>query len=149
MKKEIYMKKILIALLILSTQQAFAACQSNSKTVFSCTTNNNKVVQVCDAGKTIQYSFGKAGQTPELAVSVARDRVTTYQWEGIGRYENYAINIPNGKTIYRVNSSIDKNAQEYTAGVEVNTNDRTLATVQCNMQKKVIDNLEGIKLRRE
>jgi hypothetical protein len=55
---------------------------------------------------------------------------------GIGRYENYAINIPNGKTIYRVNDSLDKMSQQYTAGVEVSNNDKLLATVECAANKK-------------
>ena len=131
------------------SHSVLAACPSQSKTVFHCTTTNNKVIQVCDAGNMISYSFGKANATPELAITVPRNKVTTYQWQGIGRYENYAINIPNGKTIYRVNDSLDKMSQQYTAGVEVSNNDKLLATVECAANKKITSKIQGIKLRPE
>ena len=144
------MKKLIIGLAVAACSHSlFAACPSQTKTIFMCTTTNNKVIQVCDAGNTISYSFGKANATPELAITVPRNKVTTYQWEGFGRYENYAINIPNGKTIYRVNESLDKMSQQYTAGVEVSNNDKLLATVECAANKKITSKIQGIKLRPE
>ena len=144
------MKKLIIGFTVaVCSHSLFAACSSQSKTVFNCTTTNNKVIQVCDAGNMISYSFGKANATPELAIAVPRNKVTTYQWEGFGRYENYAINIPNGKTIYRVNDSLDKMSQQYTAGVEVSNNDKLLATVECAANKKITSKIQGIKLRPE
>ncbi len=144
------MKKLIIGLAVAACSHSlFAACPSQTKTIFMCTTTNNKVIQVCDAGNTISYSFGKANATPELAIAVPRNKVTTYQWEGFGRYENYAINIPNGKTIYRVNESLDKMSQQYTAGVEVSNNDKLLATVECAANKKITSKIQGIKLRPE
>ena len=144
------MKKLIIGLAVAACSHSlFAGCPSQTKTIFMCTTTNNKVIQVCDAGNTISYSFGKANATPELAITVPRNKVTTYQWQGIGRYENYAINIPNGKTIYRVNDSLDKMSQQYTAGVEVSNNDKLLATVECAANKKITSKIQGIKLRSE
>jgi predicted helicase len=143
------MNKLIIVVAVICSHSLFAACPSQSKTVFNCTTTNNKVIQVCDAGNMISYSFGKANATPELAITVPRNKVTTYQWQGIGRYENYAINIPNGKTIYRVNDSLDKMSQQYTAGVEVSNNDKLLATVECAANKKITSKIQGIKLRPE
>ena len=144
------MKKLIIGLAVAACSHSlFAACPNQSKTVFNCTTTNNKVIQVCDAGNTISYSFGKANATPELAIAVPRNKVTTYQWEGFGRYENYAINIPNGKTIYRVNDSLDKMSQQYTAGVEVSNNDKLLTTVEFAANKKITSKIQGIKLRPE
>ena len=144
------MKKLIIGLAVaVCSHSLFAACPSQSKTVFSCTTTNNKVIQVCDAGNTISYSFGKANATPELAITVPRNKVTTYQWQGIGRSVHYAINIPNGKTIYQNNDSLDKMSQQYTAGVEVSNNDKLLATVECAANKKITSKIQGIKLRPE
>ncbi|MDH1857867.1 hypothetical protein N5D44_05855 [Acinetobacter junii] len=144
------MKKLIIGLAVAACSHSlFAACPSQSKTVFNCTTTNNKVIQVCDVDNIISYSFGKANATPELAITVPRNKVTTYQWEGFVRYENYAINIPNGKTIYRVNDSLDKMSQQYTAGVEVSNNDKLLATVECAANKKITSKIQGIKLRPE
>ena len=143
------MKKTIMGLAVVCSSSAFSACPNNSKTIFSCTTTNNKVIQVCDSGKTIHYAFGKANISPELAISIPRNKVTTYQWQGIGRYENYAINIPNGKTIYRVNEGFDKITHQRTAGVEVSNNEKLLATVECNPNKKMINKLQGINLRPE
>uniref|UniRef100_UPI003F4949AF hypothetical protein n=1 Tax=Acinetobacter tandoii TaxID=202954 RepID=UPI003F4949AF len=143
------MKKMIIGLIVICSSSAFSACPSNSKTIFSCTTTNNKVIQVCDSGNTINYTFGKANISPELAISIPRNKVTTYQWSGIGRYENYAINIPNGKTIYRVNESLDKITHQRTASVEVSKNEKLLATVDCNLNKKIINKLQGVSLRSE
>ena len=47
-----------------------------ANTIFSCTTTKGKVVEVCDSGKTTDYSFGKKGTKPELALSVPRDALT-------------------------------------------------------------------------
>lgn len=143
------MKKIMIVFAVLHSHSVFAACPSQSRTIFNCTTINNKVIQVCDAGKTISYSFGKTNTSPELAITIPRNKASTYQWQGIGRYENYAINIPNGKTIYRVNESLDKMSQQYIASVEVTNNDQLIATVKCATNKRVISEIQGIKLRPE
>ena len=143
------MRKTIMGLAVVCSSSAFSACPNNSKTIFSCTTTNNKLIQVCDSGNTIHYAFGKANIPPELAINIPRNKVTTYQWQGIGRYENYAINIPNGKTIYRVNESLDKMTHQRTAGVEVSSNEKLLATVECAANKKVISKLQGINLRPE
>lgn len=142
-------KPLLLAASLVFSAGAWASCPAKTQTIFQCTTTNNKIVQVCDAGKTINYSFGKPNQTPELAVSVLRNKVTTHQWEGIGRYENYSINIPNGNYFYRVFSSIDKINQSHSAGVEISKNDNLIATVNCAPSKKFTSNLIGVNLQPE
>jgi len=144
------MKKLLLTLgLSIFSMGAWANCPAKTQTIFQCTTTNKKVIQVCDAGKNITYSFGKQNQAPELAVSVLRNKVKTYQWEGIGRYENYSVNIPNGNYFYRVFSSIDKINQSASAGVEISKNDDLVATVECAPSKKIINNLIGVNLQPE
>ena len=145
--------KTAAALLIASgmmTGNTHAACETGSKTIFQCTTTNNKQIEVCDAGKTISYSFGKHGKKPELALSIPRHQATTFQWHGIGRYINYSVNIPNGKYTYSVYTSIDKleenEAKGFEAGVSVEKNRNHLATIICR-DNTVIDNIEGINLR--
>lgn len=42
---------------------AFAKCGGGSEILFSCTAQKNgKKIEVCDAGDTIDYSFGKPGK---------------------------------------------------------------------------------------
>ncbi len=82
-------------------------------------------------------------------MSIPRDKVTTYQWAGIGRDENYSIQIRNGKIVYDVFHSFDKSTRKNSAGINVMQEDEQLATVSCDMSKPIINKLEGIKLRSE
>lgn len=147
--KTIHQSMLLLSTLLITTN-TYAACENGSKTVFSCTTINNKQIEVCDAGKTISYAFGKQGRKPELALSVPRDEATTFQWLGIGRYINYSVAIPNGKYRYNVYTSYDKLEENedkaFEAGVTVEEGDKLLARVICR-DETVVDNIEGIKLR--
>ena len=131
---------------------AFAKCGGGSETLFSCTAQKNgKTIEVCDAGATIDYSFGKPGKKPELALSVPRDEVTTWQWKGIGRYINYSVSIPNGDYLYRVFTSFDKMVPEdeaSTSGVEVEKKGKLLATIYC-VEDTLKGSLEGVDLKEE
>jgi hypothetical protein len=93
---------------MLTSLNVFAACAKDSKTLFACNTTKGKRIEVCDAGKTISYSFGKRGAKPEIALTLLREQVTTYQWKGIGRTISYSIDIPNGDIIYSVYENLGK-----------------------------------------
>lgn len=130
---------------------AYAACPGGSETLFRCLAKTSgKQIEVCDAADTIKYSFGKPGKKPELALSVPRDEVTTWQWNGVGRYISYTLNIPNKGHLYRVFWGVDRisegNPEE--AGVNVEKKGNLLTTVYC--QEDTIENhLEGVDLRPE
>lgn len=150
-EREIKMKFITIApvlVVVLFTANAYAICEVGSKTVFSCMTAKGKQIEVCDAGKTIEYSFGKPKVKPEIVVKVPRKDVSTSQWDGMGRYISYSVNIPNGSTTYNVFWATDKLTEEHAveAGVNVETNNKLLATVNCS-GKNIKQNLEGIDLK--
>jgi hypothetical protein len=132
---------------IVFTPNAFAKCAAGTKTIFSCTTAKGKLIEVCDAGKTITYSFGNPQTTPEIALNVPRDKATTFQWAGIGRYLSYSVDIPNGKTTYSVFHGVDRISETHAveAGVNVLEGGKLLATVQCS-GKKIVSNMEGIDL---
>lgn len=55
-----------------AVQIAHAKCAPGTKTLFACPTANGKFVEVCDAGKTLRYSFGKPGAAPEIELQVPR-----------------------------------------------------------------------------
>lgn len=124
-----------------------AACPGDS-TIFSCTTTNRKFVEVCEAGKVIQYTFGRRGKTPELALSAPRNKASTFQWPGVGRYINYSVTIPNGNTTYQVFFSADRLTEEHEieAGINVEVDGEHVATVDCK-PSSVIHNMEGIDLK--
>ena len=127
--------------------QAFAKCAAGQQTIFSCSTNKGKTIEVCDAGKSITYTFGSPQAKPEIALNVPRDKVTTFQWSGIGRYLSYAVDIPNGTSTYSVFHGMDRITKEHAieAGVNVLVDGKLLATVRCS-GRNIVNNLEGVDL---
>lgn len=135
---------IMTLTIFLLSSNAYAACEKT--TLFFCKTTNGKQIEVCDSGSTIDYSFGKPNK-PELVIKAPRNKVTTSQWKGIGRYMSYSVDIPSGDVIYNVYSSIDKHTAELDGGVSVTTTKaRYLATVKCSA-KSIVSNLEGVALK--
>ena len=128
---------------------AAAACEKSSKTVFSCLTAKGKQIQVCDSGKTIDYSFGKPNATPDIVVRVPRSKASTSQWQGIGRYISYSVEIPNGNTTYGVYWGADRLTDEHAidAGVNVEIDNKLVASVKCFGEKHIVQNIEGIDLK--
>ncbi|MBK7026650.1 MAG: hypothetical protein IPH40_06920 [Polaromonas sp.] len=114
---------------------------------FFCSTAKGKTIEVCDAGKTITYTFGSPQAKPEISLNVPRDKVTTFQWNGIGRYLSYAVDIPNGTTTYSVFHGMDRITKEHAieAGVNVLVDGKLLATVR-RSGRNIVNNLEGVDL---
>lgn len=132
---------------VLLTTNVYASCEG-SKTLFFCNTVKGKQIEVCDAGDTINYVFGKAQKTPEIDIKVPRDKASTYQWAGVGSSMSYAVDIPNGKTTYNVFWSADRMTDEHAieAGVNVLINNELVTTVKC-AEKDLVSNLEGVDLK--
>lgn len=128
---------------------AQAACEKGSSAVFSCRTAKGKVIQVCDAGKTIDYSFGMPDGKPEIVVRAPRSQASTYQWKGVGRYISYAVRVPNGTTTYNVFWGADRLTEKHAieAGVHVEVDTKLVATVKCVGEKHIVHDLEGIDLK--
>ncbi len=135
-----------VAACALLTTPAWADCDPGSATVFHCTTTKGKVLQLCDAGKTMVYSFGLPQRTPDIVLRVPRARASTWQWNGTGPSMSYSVNIPNGNTTYSVFWSVDRMTDEHpiSAGVHVTINGKHAATVSC--VGEVQQALEGIDL---
>lgn len=127
---------------------ASIAC-ANEQVLFHCTTENNKEILLCDQRKTLRYSFGKEGRTPELVLSVPREAATTSKWKGIGRWIDYSITIPNGDTGYTVFTSLDRisDAHEFEAGVVVNADDKEIGRVLC--KESITHHIDDIDLKQE
>ncbi len=115
------------------------------ETLFACRTAEDKVIEVYDMGTTIQYAFGPKEQL-ELVLDVPREQASTYQWQGIGRYENYSVSIPNGDTVYSVFWARDRLniEQPPEAGVSVEIDGEYVTTVDCATD--VTHNLIGVDL---
>ena len=149
-------KPVLLIPLILSvcfTATASASCKKPSKTVFSCVTGKGKLIEVCDSGKTIDYSFGNPDSKPEIVVRKPRKDASTTQWGGMGRHMSYSVEIPNGTTTYSVFWGVDKLMEgdktepPIQAGVSVEVNKKQVATIMCNNRKPIVQEIEGIDLK--
>lgn len=142
-------KAAITVLFLAVSLNANAICEKESSTVFSCVTGKGKTIEVCDSKKTIDYSFGKASEKPEIVVRVPRGSATTTQWAGVGRWMSYSVEIPNGNTIYSVFWGADRLSENHPieAGVNVEINKKHAATVKCVGQNKIVQNIEGIDLR--
>jgi hypothetical protein len=150
------MKSLLLFLIIMvgaiASFNALATCAKGSKTLFACTTAKGKRVEVCDAGKTIGYTFGKPGAKPEIVLNVQRKLATTYQWNGVSTYFGNKVSITSGKTIYTVfyeierplTGDLDRKLKEE-AGVEVEVNGRHLTTIQC-AKKNIVSDMDDVDL---
>jgi hypothetical protein len=80
----------------------------------------------------------------EISLSVGKSTTTTSQWEGMGYIMSYSINIPNGKTTYSVFQEANQKTEEASAGVNVLSGEKILATVKCG--DTYFSNIEGIDL---
>ncbi len=138
-----------MASLLLTGSMAMAECKSGSTTVFSCMTAKGKVIEVCNSGSALDYSFGKPATKPEIVVRVLRNQASTHQWQGIGRYHTYTVEIPSGDTTYSVFWGMDSLSErhEVEAGVNVLIKNDLIATVNCSTKKEIIQNIEGINLK--
>ncbi|TIC82044.1 hypothetical protein [Crenobacter intestini] len=140
-----------LAVLMMATAPTFAGatCLHGEETVFACRTVQGKRIEVCDAGRTLSYAFGRPGQRPEIVLRVPRAAASTWQWQGVGRYLSYAVNLPNGNTEYSVFWGMDRlsDGHEVEAGVHVSIDGRPAATVRCAPGAAIEQNIEGIDLR--
>jgi hypothetical protein len=121
---------ISIALLV---GNAWAACAQNA-TVFSCTTAREKRIEICETGDSLVYSFGHPNAKPEMSVRVKTAQAKASSWRGAVKWRFYAIDIPNGNTVYNIYFGTPPDAKNTTqeGGVNVLTADAVTATVTCN-----------------
>ena len=125
-------------------------CATGGKRVFVCITQTaRKLVEVCELPTTISYTFGKPQEKPELSFAVPKAAASGYRWNGTGRYMNNSLNLPNGTTVYRVYSSIERGPSGVSsAGVEVVINGKPVADVKCDMDTERSD-LESVDVKAE
>lgn len=135
------MKKLLIALTALSTLTI--ASPAFAKTLFDCTTTNGKQILLTEKGNALNYRFGKKGK-PELTFSVSKDEAIYAPWNGIGRYMNYSLDLPNGNVVYSVFRSADKHSSKVESGVMVHLQDGKTSKVLCRQNQIKADELESI-----
>ncbi|WP_050458222.1 hypothetical protein [Bordetella bronchiseptica] len=142
-----FLPSLIAAAGIITPFSAHAGCADGAKEVFFCQASKGRIIQVCDAGATIEYTFGKPLK-PDIMLAAARSAVTTRQWAGMGPM-SYDVRVPNGNTTYTVFWSFDRDpSHEPDAGVIVEVNRKHVATVQCLPTKSIRNGMEDINLPR-
>jgi hypothetical protein len=135
----------LIALVMVMAGNGHAMCVSGSMPIFSCTTQREKQIEICESAVGVEYSYGPIGARPEIVVRASRTQVGRRQWMGAQRWVFRALDIPNGKTVYNVYWGADgqnpEDVQE--GGVNVIDNDTVIATVTCQ-PGSIIQDLDSV-----
>ncbi len=144
------MSKSLCAVLVtaslsLAVGNAQAACPATAKTVFSCSTTNNKVVDICEIGQHLLYSFGKPRAKPELQFNIAKSRAYMYLWDGSTSSEYNELYLPRGNTIYQAYQANHRNHGGTEHGLNVLINKKPVANIRCRANT-VIENFQQLEL---
>ena len=144
------MSKSLCAVLVtagltLAVSNVQAACPSAAKTVFSCSTTNNKVVDICELGQHLLYSFGKPRAKPELQFNIAKSRAYMYLWDGSTSSEYNELYLPRGNTIYQAYQANHRNHGGTEHGLNVFINNKPVANIRCRANS-VIENFQQLEL---
>ncbi|MGZ8984690.1 MAG: hypothetical protein ACXW11_12215 [Methylotenera sp.] len=137
------------AITLLVSPNAFATCASLADTWFSCATKAEKRIELCNEKTKIRYTFGPINGKAEITLLVPKEKASTSQPDGQGRWYSYAVDIPNGKTIYTVFWGYDRRSEEndVEAGVHVTTPNGDLPTVYCLASGEITNNLDGVDLQ--
>lgn len=122
-----------LALQLLMISPAYAACSTGSKTLFSCSTANEKKIEVCEVASGLEYSFGNPQLRPEIVVRASRAQVSKWRWRSPQRWSFQSLEIPNGRTSYNIYLGFDtlSPAAALEGGVNVITGENVVATVVC------------------
>ncbi|MFA9203230.1 MAG: hypothetical protein ACEQSD_04440 [Flavobacteriales bacterium] len=144
------MSKSLCAVLVtaslsLAISNAQAACPATAKTVFSCSTTNNKVVDICELGQNLLYSFGRPNSRPELQFNIAKSRAYMYLWDGSTSSEYNELYLPRGNTIYQAYQANHRNHGGTEHGLNVLINKKPVANIRCRANT-VIENFQQLEL---
>ena len=131
--------------LTLAVSNVQAACPSAAKTVFSCSTTNNKVVDICELGQHLLYSFGKPRAKPELQFNIAKSRAYMYLWDGSTSSEYNELYLPRGNTIYQAYQANHRNHGGTEHGLNVLINKKPVANIRCRANT-VIENFQQLEL---
>lgn len=83
---------------------AALACPAGETAVFSCTVQNGKVVQVCQAPEQIRYTFGRAGAAPEMTIAVPNSEFVWHS-DGGSAIDTTDLNFDHRGTRYVVSAT--------------------------------------------
>ena len=135
---------LLTTIALLGSASAFGACPG-AKTLFYCQLENRKQVQICRAGGSVTYSFGRSLANPEIKLVKRFGQAYAENWHAIGP-EHYGLEIPHGSTTYRAYQGTEstESGVNTLAGIRVERKQRT-SDYACKTDT-LISNLEDNSL---
>ena len=133
----------LILPLIFCANAAWADCEPGKELFMACSFQNGKAVEVCTDGNVVDYTFGRPGQRPELALSLPFEGgAEMVPWNGVSRSIWEAIRLRNNDVVYEVYGGFDRqlavddtktHAEVFFGGIYVeDMNGNELAHLSCN-----------------
>lgn len=133
----------LIFSLIFFANAVWADCEPDKELFMACSFQNGKAVEVCTDGNFVDYTFGRPGQRPELAISLAfQEGAEMVPWNGVGRSIWEAIRLTNNDVVYEVYGGFDRQlavdetktlAEVFFGGILVeDINGNELTHLRCN-----------------
>ena len=133
----------LILPLIFFANAVWADCEPDKELFMACSFQNGKAVEVCTDGNVVDYTFGRPGHRPELAISLAfQEGAEMVPWNGVGRSIWEAIRLTNNDVVYEVYGGFDRQlavdetktlAEVFFGGILVeDINGNELAHLRCN-----------------
>ena len=120
----------------------YTECESLKDTVYKAFTNNNKIVQICNEGNNVRYSFGKLNKKQELTLIIPKNKIIYETWNGMGSSIYESLCLPNGNYQYCFSSSVDKMSEnkDIEQSFEVYNNKIFLTNIELNKEKECISN---------
>jgi len=133
----------LILPLIFFANAVWADCEPDKELFMACSFQNGKAVEVCTDGNFVDYTFGRPGQRPELAISLAfQEGAEMVPWNGVGRSIWETIRLTNNDVVYEVYGGFDRQlavdetktlAEVFFGGILVeDINGNELTHLRCN-----------------
>ena len=125
------MKKTFISILAVSL--AINGYAEEYRSVLSCKTKDNKIIEVLQNADIAVYRYGRGGKSAELELKRELSETEIYLGKTYGNEISNTIVFNNGKYQYQVISSVNKNAvtQEPKHGVLITRNSTYLGYKAC------------------
>ena len=130
------------AALVLAAANAHARCDTPDSTIFSCTTQENKKIHVCQNKGSVEYIYGIPWKAPEISIKSPQSKIEKRDWNGVGRWESYSIRALSGGATYSIFWSLDRQSKtgEIEAGVDVIIDGKTIESINCDIRQRITRN---------
>lgn len=108
-------------------------CADNRKIILSCKTEKNRLLQLCDAGDSVVYSYGRFNEKPQLTFANKKVDISgVVDNSNLGRWFGFGFDLKNGtNAIYKVQHNTNTQGNTVFAGVAAYINGKNVANDEC------------------